>query len=55
MPKIFDPFFTRKGDVGGTGLGLSISHTIIAEHNGTLEFTSELGIGTQAIITLPIA
>jgi len=53
MARIFDPFFTRKGNNGGTGLGLSISHTIITEHNGTLEYFSTLGEGTKAVITLP--
>jgi len=52
LSKIFDPFFTKKED--GTGLGLSISHTIISEHNGLLEFTSEVGVGTRATITLPV-
>ncbi|HYV90577.1 MAG TPA: ATP-binding protein [Chitinophagales bacterium] len=52
--KIFDPFFTTK-DVGeGTGLGLSISYGIIQKHMGKIEVKSEVGKGTEFIITLPI-
>jgi ligand-binding sensor domain-containing protein/signal transduction histidine kinase len=52
--KIFEPFFTTK-DVGeGTGLGLSITFGIIENHKGKIEVNSELGKGSEFIITLPI-
>lgn len=52
--KIFDPFFTTK-DVGqGSGLGLTISYGIIEKHEGTIDFTSEDGHGTEFIVCLPI-
>lgn len=52
--KMFDPFFTTK-DVGeGTGLGMSIVYKIIEKHGGTLQVNSELGVGTEFIITLPL-
>lgn len=52
--KIFDPFFTTK-DVGeGTGLGMAIVYKIIQKHNGSLTVESELGKGTEFIITLPL-
>lgn len=54
LKKITDPFFTTKRDYGGTGLGLSVSNKIIMNHNGTLDFKSEIGIGTTAIIRLPL-
>ncbi|TAK71596.1 MAG: PAS domain S-box protein [Gammaproteobacteria bacterium] len=52
--KIFEPFFTTK-DVGkGLGLGLSISFGIISDLKGHIEVKSEVGKGSEFIITLPI-
>ncbi|OSZ78610.1 hypothetical protein CAP35_10270 [Chitinophagaceae bacterium IBVUCB1] len=52
--KLFEPFFTTK-DVGeGTGLGLSIAYNTIVKHNGTITVNSEMGVGTEFIIEIPI-
>lgn len=52
--KVFDPFFTTK-DVGeGTGLGMSIVYKIIDKHGGKVNVRSELGVGTDFVITLPM-
>jgi signal transduction histidine kinase len=53
MQRIFEPFFTTKGQLGGTGLGLAISKEIVEAHGGTLEVTSELGLGTSFTVRLP--
>jgi two-component system NtrC family sensor kinase len=53
LPKIFDPFFSTRGDSGGSGLGLSISYSIIQRHKGTTRVKSELGQGTTFTIELP--
>jgi predicted ATPase/signal transduction histidine kinase len=52
--KIYEPFYTTKEVGKGTGLGLSISHGIIEKHNGRITFTSEVGKGSEFIITLPV-
>jgi PAS domain S-box-containing protein len=53
LERIKDPFFTTKHDIGGVGLGVSISESIVVEYGGRLEYASELGHGTVAIVSLP--
>lgn len=52
LNRIGEPFYTTKQT--GTGLGLMVTQNIIREHNGTIQFRSELGVGTEVLITLPI-
>jgi signal transduction histidine kinase/CheY-like chemotaxis protein len=52
--RIFDPFFTTKGKAG-MGLGLAVSYGIIRRHEGTVEVSSELELGTTFTIRLPAA
>jgi two-component system cell cycle sensor histidine kinase/response regulator CckA len=51
--KIFDPFFSTKGD-SGNGLGLSVAYGIIKRHGGDIEVTSEPGLGTEFVVSLPL-
>ncbi len=52
LARIRDPFFTTKASTGGTGLGLAITSTLLSDLGGSLEFTSEIGKGTRAVIGL---
>ncbi|MEM6475668.1 MAG: ATP-binding protein [Pseudomonadota bacterium] len=40
---------------GGTGLGLAIVKHIVERHRGRLDITSEIGIGTQVVVRIPMA
>ncbi|HQU72459.1 MAG TPA: PAS domain S-box protein [Calditrichia bacterium] len=51
LGKIFDPHFTTKRK--GSGLGLATSYTIVKNHDGAIDVTSEVGKGTTFVIHLP--
>ncbi len=53
LSKIFTAGFTTKGVGVGTGLGLAISQKIIDKHKGQIRVLSEVGTGSEFIITLP--
>ena len=57
LKHIFDPFAQECTDArsvyNGTGLGMSIVKNLIDRMNGTIEITSEEGIGSIFVITLP--
>jgi PAS domain S-box-containing protein len=50
---VFELFQTTKPD--GTGLGLPIVEQIVSDHQGTINYTSEIGKGTTFRIWLPSA
>jgi signal transduction histidine kinase len=51
IDRIFNPFFTTKEK--GTGLGMAISKKIVEAHEGTIDVVSEVGRGTEFVVTLP--
>lgn len=51
--KIFTVGYTTKGVGVGTGLGLAISEKIIQKHEGKIAVNSEIGHGSEFIITIP--
>ena len=52
LPKIFSAGFTTKSSGVGTGLGLAICTKIIEKHNGKIIVNSEVGKGSEFIITI---
>lgn len=52
LSKIFSAGFTTKGIGVGTGLGLAICSKIIEKHKGKITVNSEVGKGSEFVITL---
>lgn len=52
-----EPFYrvdpSRKRETGGYGLGLYLCRIIAEAHGGSLKIISEIGSGTEVIVTLP--
>ena len=51
--KIFELYFTTKGDKGGSGIGLAQTYQIMQWHYGSVEFDSIVGAGTTFRLRLP--
>jgi two-component system phosphate regulon sensor histidine kinase PhoR len=57
--KVFERFYrvdearVSVGDESSTGLGLAIVKQVVQDHKGTIEIESDLGKGTEFIITMP--
>jgi len=52
--RIFEPFYTTKGNQGGTGLGLSVTYGIITDHGGQIDVESQPQIGSTFTVWLPL-
>ena len=60
LPRVFERFYradagrTPGKDPGGTGLGLPIAKLIAEAHGGSVRLESTVGVGTTAIVLLPL-
>jgi signal transduction histidine kinase len=53
LPRVFDPFFSRKDRPDASGLGMFISYSIVQNHGGTMRVESGVGRGFRTIVDLP--
>ena len=54
IAKIFDPFFTTKEAGKGTGMGLAVSFAFAEKMGGSLTVHSEVGKGSEFIVSIPL-
>ncbi|MEB3178246.1 MAG: PAS domain S-box protein [Nostocaceae cyanobacterium] len=54
--QLFEPFHRGKNvrSIPGTGLGLVVVKKCVDLHQGTISISSEVGIGTTCVVTLPL-
>ena len=52
LPRVFDPFFTKRR--GGTGLGLSIAQRIVQEHGGKIAAGNCSEGGAEIVVRIPV-
>ena len=57
LPHIFDRFWRGRQSVqtSGSGIGLAIAAELARAHGGDLAAVSEVGVGTQMTLTVPLA
>src|SRR5262249_37784595 len=53
LRRVFEPYFTTRGDRGGTGLGMAIASRIVSDQGGTIRAEGALGRGASITIVLP--
>ncbi len=52
LPRLFEPFFSRRK--GGTGLGMALVQQIVTEHGGEVVAANRNGGGAEVTISIPL-
>ena len=55
LSRVFENGFTTKKAGIGMGMGLAISTNIVKRHNGEISVVSELGKGSEFIVSIPLS
>lgn len=59
LEHIYERFYrvdkSHSREIGGTGLGLAITRSAIVMHKGSIQVTSEEGIGTTFLVKIPLS
>ena len=50
--RVFDPYYTTKGD--GTGLGLAIVKKVVLEHGGEIDVDESPSGGARFVVRIPL-
>lgn len=53
LPRIFEPFFTTREVGKGSGMGLTVAREAITSAGGSIEVTSDPGLGTTCKVSFP--
>ncbi|GAB4557595.1 MAG: hypothetical protein Tsb0017_12420 [Geothermobacteraceae bacterium] len=54
LARVFEPFYTTKGEGKGTGLGLYIVRQVMDRHGGRVDIDSQPGRGTRITLSFPV-
>ena len=52
--RAFEPFFTTRASEGGIGLGLSTCRDLVTELDGSIQLSSQEGVGTNVTVRIPL-
>lgn len=57
LSRVFEPYFRTdsavRAGISGTGLGMGIVREIVAAHDGSIDVSSEAGVGTRVTLRFP--